>query len=304
MAEVIRTAIRLAELDSPVVIHGAAGTGKGLVARGIHYASRRGQEPFVELDCSGLPEDVLAVELFGDVTRDPEGASGMLVLAGRGTALLRQIQALTPGLQSRLAKTMAQGLAARIFVSTKASARELLSGGLVPELAEQLGREAIRVPALSERDRDLVVIANEVLLDYGLNRREPPKELAPETVDLLLSHTWPGNVRELLHVITAAAERSGGQVVTPEDLVIRVRRESGSVSGKSIHLPEEGASLEWISEEAVRLTLEMTGGNKSQASRILEISRPTLLKKLRNMEARLEAAEAAAARPGEPVFSG
>lgn len=302
MAEVIRTAIRLAEQDSPVIIHGAAGTGKGLVARGIHYASRRGQEPFVELDCSSLPEDVLAMELFGDVTRDPEGATGILTLAGQGTALLRQVQALTPALQSRLAKTMAQGAPARIFVSTKASARELLSGGLIAELAEQLGHDHVRVPSLSERDRDLVVIANEVLLDYGLTRREPPKELAPETVDLLLSHTWPGNVRELLHVITAAAERSGGQVVTPDDLVIRVRRESSSVPGQSINIPEDGASLEWICEEAVRLTLDMTGGNKSQAARILEISRPTLLKKLRSLEARLEAEEAAA-RPVEPVFS-
>ena len=308
MAEVIRTAIELSELDSPVIIHGPAGTGKGLVARGIHYASRRGQEPFVELDCSSLPEDVLAVELFGDVTRDPEGSTGILTLAGRGTALLRQIHTLTPPLQARLARAMAEGIPARIFVASKASARELLSGGgLITSLAEQLGNATMRIPSLSERDRDVVVIANEVLLDYGLNRREPPKELAPETVDVLLSHSWPGNVRELLHVVTAAAERSGSSVLTPDDLVIRVRRESRSHAGRAIPIPDEGATLEWVVEEAVRLTLEITGGNKSHAARILEISRPTLLKKLRSLEARQQKEEIlgnAELMGREPIFLG
>ena len=295
MAEALRTAIRLSEQDSPVIIHGPAGSGKGLLARGIHYASRRGQEPFVELDCSSLPEDVLSVELFGDVARGPDGATGILTLAGRGTTLLRQIQDLAAPLQMRLARALANGTTARVFVSSKTSARELLSGGgIIPELAMELGSERLRVPALTERDRDLVVIANEVLLDYGLSRRESPKELAPETVDALLSHSWPGNVRELLHTITAAAELSAGSVITPEDLVIRVRQASRSMmSTHSIDIPEGGASLEWIAEEAVRLTLEMTGGNKSAASRILEISRPTLLKKLRNLEAREKAEEAA-----------
>ena len=293
MAEALRTAIRLSEQDTPVIIHGPAGCGKGLLARGIHYASRRGQEPFVELDCSSLPEDVLSVELFGDVARGPEGATGILTLAGRGSVMLRQIQDLGPALQMRLARALSNGTDARVFVSSKTSARELLSGGgIVPELAEQMGGERLRVPALTERERDLVVIANEVLLDYGLSRREPPKELAPETVDALLSHTWPGNVRELLHTITSAAERSAGAVITPEDLIIRVRQASTSTSPThSIEIPEEGASLEWIAEEAVRLTLEMTGGNKSAASRILEISRPTLLKKLRSLEARQQAEE-------------
>lgn len=294
MAEALRTAIRLSEQDAPVIIHGPAGSGKGLLARGIHYASRRGQEPFVELDCSSLPDDVLTVELFGDVARGPDGATGILTLAGRGTALLRQIQDLGSALQMRLARALANGTEARVFVSSKTSARELLSGGgIIPELAEQLGSERLRVPALTERERDLVVIANEVLLDYGLSRREPPKELAPETVDALLGHAWPGNVRELLHTVTAAAELSAGSVITPEDLVIRVRQASRSAaSTHSIDIPDGGASLEWIAEEAVRLTLEMTGGNKSAASRILEISRPTLLKKLRSMEARQEAEEA------------
>ncbi len=294
MAEALRSAIRLAEQDAPVIIHGPAGSGKGLLARGIHYASRRGQEPFVELDCANLPEDVLAVELFGDVARGPDGATGILTLAGRGTALLRQIQHLSTTLQMRLARALAAGVDARVFVATKISARELLSSGaMIPELGEQIGNARLRVPALTERERDLVVIANEVLLDYGLSRREPPKELAPETVDALLSHSWPGNVRELLHVVTSAAERSAGAVISPEDLIIRVRRESRSEPTHSIEIPAEGASLEWIAEEAVRLTLELTGGNKSAAARTLEISRPTLLKKLRNLEARQQAQEEA-----------
>jgi len=290
MAEALRSAIRLAEQDAPVIIHGPAGSGKGLLARGIHYASRRGQEPFIELDCANLPEDVLAVELFGDVARGPDGATGILTLAGGGTALLRQIQHLSTALQMRLARALAAGVDARVFVATKISARELLSSGaMIPELAEQIGNARLRIPALTERDRDLVVIANEVLLDYGLSRREPPKELAPETVDALLSHGWPGNVRELLHVVTSAAERSAGAVISPEDLIIRIRRESRSEPTHAIEIPPEGASLEWIAEEAVRLTLELTAGNKSAAARTLEISRPTLLKKLRNLEARQRA---------------
>ena len=306
MAEVIRAAMRIAEENTPVLIYGAAGTGKGLVARGIHYASRRGQEPFVELDCSSLPEDVLGVELFGGDTVASDSATGILKLAGRGTALLRQIQHLSPALQYRLAQTLDNGTEARIFVSTKSSADELFGGAiLVPELIRHVDDARLRIPTLMERDRDLLLIANEVLLDYGLNRREPPKELAPETVDALLSHTWPGNVRELLHVVTTAAERCGGNVITPEDLVIRVRKESRSThQGPAIEIPEEGATLEWITQEAVRLTLDITGGNKSHASRILGISRPTLLKKLRSLEARQREEEATRAQPDEGELLG
>ncbi|MGI9627089.1 MAG: sigma 54-interacting transcriptional regulator [Longimicrobiales bacterium] len=302
MAECIRSATQLANQSNPVVIHGPAGTGKGLVARGIHYASQRNQEPFVELDCSSLPEDVLSREIFGDAS--PEGTTGILALAGRGTALLRQIHALTPSLQFRLVTALGQNPEARIVVSTKGSAGDLLaSDALVAELSRILGDTTLRVPALTERDRDLVLIANEALLDYGLSRREPPKELAPESVDVLLSHTWPGNVRELLHVVTSGAERCGGQVINPDDLEIRVRNRDKAVSshGLSIQIPENGATLEWVAEEAVRIALIMSGGNKSQASRTLGISRPTLLKKLRSLEARQAREEEAATGTPESV---
>ena len=159
MSETIRQAVALAELECPSSSMDQPDPERGYLARGIHYASPRAQQPFVELDCSSLPEDVLAVELFGG-GGPPDGSTGILTLAGRGTALLRQIQNLSSTLQSRLATTMAQGLEARILVSTKSSASDLMArGGLVPELGRLLGNAQIRVPSLTERDRDLMVIA-------------------------------------------------------------------------------------------------------------------------------------------------
>ncbi len=299
MERVIETATQLAATDQSVLIFGAAGSGKGLVARSIHYASDRTKEPFVELDCSALPEEVVAVELFGSEDTGENRSTGLLRLAGRGTALLREVHRMPHALQGRLAYALSRGIGARIMVSSKIPLDTwLLDGRLDPELFRVLSGASIQVPALAPRQGDSILIANEALLDYALNRRQAPKELSPEATDLILEHSWPGNVRELLFVVTAAAASGSGSVIDREDLVIR-RRKTVATSDFSttIEIPLGGVSLKWIEEEAVRITLAMTEGNRSQAARLLGVSRPTLLKKLRSLEARQKAWEELQTRP-------
>lgn len=300
MARVIDTATHLATGDQTVLIFGAAGTGKGLLARGIHYASERSKEPFVELDCAGLPEEVLAVELFGGDSAGDARSTGLLRLAGKGTALLRQIHALSPALQGRLAYTLSREVSARILVSSKVPVESwLLDGRFDQDLFRILNGATLRIPPLTARGQDAVLIANEALLDHGLNRRETPKELSPEATDGLMEHSWPGNVRELLHVVTSAADRAEGHVIDRDDLVIRHRRSTTSKPiSTTIEIPQKGVTMKWIEEEAVRITLELTGGNRSQAARCLGISRPTLLKKIRQLEART----ASAPKEDDPVL--
>jgi len=308
----VREAVELARRvaprrDAPILLVGETGTGKELFARGIHHAGSEPGEPFVPVNCSGLPASLLESELAGhEAAAFPEarGAkAGLLEMAGRGTLFLDDVGELPMVLQSRLLRVLDtrrsrrvgggvdREIRCRILASSSRPLEELVAQGRFrADLFRRLAVFQVSIPPLRERGRDLELLARHFLGAIAEEERRSPRRLAPLALDALYTHRWPGNVRELKHALERASAVSGGAVLEAEHLTIQVRwnRPAASPEGgagwevaEAIRIPPEGKALDEIEKEAVVATLTLTRGNQSAAARILGISRPTLSRKIR-----------------------
>ncbi len=285
-----------------VLIVGETGTGKELFARGIHYAGPSRGEPFVAVNCAAIPETLLESELFGHergaFTDARAQKRGLMELAGSGTLFLDEIGELPPRLQPKLLRALEERRVRRLgglqeieigcrIVAAANTALHDAVGRLEfrEDLYYRLNVFRIALPPLRDREGDVEVLARYFLADLARQQQLEPKTLEPDAVAALRAHTWPGNIRELKNVIEHAAILSDGSSICAEHLMIQQRtmlpatRASGPV--REIRIPPEGKSLDAIEKEAVQMTLQITHGNRSAASRILGISRPTLARKMR-----------------------
>jgi DNA-binding NtrC family response regulator len=285
-----------------VLIIGETGTGKELFARGIHYAGPARGEPFVAVNCAAIPETLLESELFGHergaFTDARAQKKGLMELAGSGTLFLDEIGELPPRLQPKLLRALEDRRVRRLgglqeveITCRLIAAANLSLGDAVArlefreDLYYRLNVFRIALPPLRDRVGDVDLLAGHFLGEMARQQELEPKALAPEALAALRAHTWPGNIRELKNVIEHAAILSEGSTITPDQLMIQQRtlhpatRAGGAP--REIHIPPEGKSLDAIEREAVQHTLEITGGNRSAAARILGISRPTLARKMR-----------------------
>jgi transcriptional regulator with PAS, ATPase and Fis domain len=301
----IRDAVDLARRVSAarrttVLLIGETGTGKELFARGIHYSSTAAHEPFVAINCAAIPEALLESELFGHEKGAFTGAiarkHGLLELAGSGTVFLDEIHQLPPTLQPKLLRALESRAARRLggFDEIVIDCRVIAAAGTMLEQVVATGefREdlfyrlnvfSIAIPPLRDRVEDIDVIAN-FYLEQQTREYQGPRKFSAEAIEAMRNHRWPGNVRELRNVVERAAILSGdARVIRPEHLMIQRRssaRPQSHADGGDIRIPREGKSLAEIEREAVRITLQMTGGNQAAAARLLQISRPTLAKKM------------------------
>ena len=286
-----------------VLIVGDTGTGKGLFARGIHYASPEAQEPFVEVNCAAIPANLLESELFGHergaFTDARARKLGLLELAGAGTLFLDEISELPPNLQPKLLRALEERrfrrvggtdeieARCRLIASSNGSFEDALSEGRFREdLFYRLNVLRINIPALSERGDDRVILARHFMEQISHEMGITPKSFRADAIDILKLHNWPGNVRELKNVIQRAIVLSDGPEINATHLSIFERHRSGESRdddpAQAIHLPDTGMTLAEIEAEALRITLRLTGGNRSAAARILAISRPTIHRKIRD----------------------
>jgi two-component system NtrC family response regulator len=286
-----------------VLIVGDTGTGKELLARTIHYAGLTNGEPFVAVNCASIPEHLLESELFGHergATPDAKSQKrGMLELAGAGTLFLEGISALPQRLQPHLLRAIEDRRVRRLggHEEIRVNCRIVAaSNDALPEAVSRLEfREdlyyrlsvfRITLPPLREREDDVLLLARHFLELVAAEQGLSPKSLKSEAVAALRVHTWPGNVRELKHVIERAAVLCESNTIGAEHLMVQHRTALPAagrmgVAGGEIHIPPAGKSLALIEREAISLTLQLTNGNRSAASRVLGISRPTLARKLR-----------------------
>jgi DNA-binding NtrC family response regulator len=305
-AALARSVQRARELTgtAAVLLSGEAGTGKELLARGVHYAGEGAQHPFLSVNCAAIPDHLLGPELFGTHPELVAGGRpprrGLLELAGPGTVFIDEITVLPPEMQSRLLAAAASRSVVRVggggavpvccrvvFATTTVPEAALVRGSLHPLLFEALANDHVELPPLRDRDGDVVLLAQYFLHllagEHGWVRR-----LAPATVEALEAHSWPGNVRELRQVVERAAALADGPDVRPEHLIVQYRTARSAASqnvppAAEIRIPPWGRPLEEIEAEAVALTLQLTRGNQSAAARLLGISRPTLARKLREL---------------------
>jgi transcriptional regulator with PAS, ATPase and Fis domain len=311
ITEALELAHRVAESPrTTVLLLGETGAGKELFARGIHYAGPNSDQPFVAVNCAAIPETLLESELFGHergaFTDARKRKSGLFELAGTGTLFLDEIHHLPLALQPKLLRVL-ESRRVRLLGGTEeveircrlvAAANPLLeqavaSGAFREDLYYRLNVFTISLPALRERQDDIVLIARQCLAE-SVSESGHVKVLSPAAVEALTSHRWPGNVRELRNVIERAAILSGKErTVRPEHLLIQRRTAATAVdSVGEIRIPRTGKTLAAVEREAIQIALRLTGGNRSAAARMLGISRPRLARKIRDVEEPLASAGA------------
>jgi transcriptional regulator with PAS, ATPase and Fis domain len=269
-----------------VLLLGESGTGKSQLARCIHYQGKRAAGPLVEVHCAALPETLLEAELFGHEKGAFTGAvqrkAGHLAAADGGTLFLDEIAEITQATQVKLLRflqertfvpvgaTEARTVDVRVISATNRDLDEAVrSGAFREDFFYRLNVFAIRVPPLRERREDVLPIAERFLASRGV----PAAKLSSGARDALLARAWPGNVRELENVLERALIVAGEGAVAPEHL--------GAAPGASrprraADLLTDGFDLDGFERELVYAAIERAGGNKTQAARLLGVTRRRL----------------------------
>jgi PAS domain S-box-containing protein len=288
MAELFETIREVTDVDLPVLIQGESGTGKELVAAAIHKEGPRAQRPFIPVNCSALPENLLESELFGHVRGAFTGAvrdkKGRFELADGGTIFLDEVGDLTPPIQVSLLRVLqektiervggegVQQVDVRVISATHKDLRRLVEQGKFREdLFYRLCVLPISVPPLRDRIEDLSLLADAILNQLRLRGQER-HVLSPEALEILKQHRWPGNVRELQNAIGFACVKCRGPVIEACHLPPSISR-SATESAK----PRLGRRPK-LTPAAVLKTLEENGGNRMEAARTLGVTRATIYK--------------------------
>lgn len=234
MAKAVKDAKRIADLDAPVLIFGETGTGKEIIARACHQASRRGEHEFLALNCGALPDNVAETELFGyapGAFNQPDGKAGLLELAAGGTLLLDEVADMSPQLQAKLLRVLEDGQYRRVgddkalavdvrFVcTTSRDLGQLVEDGKFREdLYYRLNVLTLVMPALRERKPDILPLAESFILQHSTKLGRRPAALSKSCVDFLQQYPWPGNVRQLQNALYRALSLLDGNEITKEDI--------------------------------------------------------------------------------------
>ncbi len=283
--------------SATVLLTGETGTGKELLAQAIHYNGPRRENPFVELNCSAIPANLLESELFGHergaFTDARRAKPGLLEVADGGTLFLDEIGELPFELQGKLLKvledkrvrrvggTRSQEVDIRIIAATNRDlAAEVAEGSFREDLYYRLSVIPIHLPPLRERGDDILLLADHFIDALSQEYDMPRPELSRDLRDRLLTHPWPGNVRELRNAIERALLLGAEGRLRSEDLFMETSAKVTAAGGGVTPFP---APMEAIELAAVRAMLERTGGNKSAAARHLAISRSRLHRALQRI---------------------
>jgi len=289
--DVLDMAGRVAASDATVLITGERGTGKELVAKGVHFNSARSQGPFVAVNCAAIPESLIESELFGHVKGAFTGAvrdkEGKFELAEGGTILLDEIGDLRIDLQAKILRVLQErvvdrvGDAApipvdvRVIASTNRDLEQAIKEEKFREdLYDRINVVALRMPPLRERRDDIPVLVSHFLKKFN---KDTSVSIDKETLGILVAYGWPGNVRELESVVERASVLKRGSTITRADLPEKLLRERTGVEDIILNLPEQGISLEDLEKSLIIKALDKHKGNQTHAAEYLGITRPTLI---------------------------
>jgi DNA-binding NtrC family response regulator len=291
MQEVLATVERVAPTNSTVLLGGESGVGKDLIAHVIHEKSRRAAGPFIKINSTAIPENLLESELFGYEKGAFTGAStskpGKFELADKGTLFLDEIGDVPPATQvkllrvlqerefERLGGTRTVKVDVRLLAATNRDLRAALEEGTFREdLYYRLNVVPIDIASLRERKEDIPDLANLFLARFSKDSGRQIRGIAPAAMQLLRGHYWPGNVRELQNVIERACALAAGPELDVADIHLDLPR--NRVDGGGDRFLPEGMTLDQWEDEMIREALKRAGGNKSQAARLLGLSRNAL----------------------------
>jgi len=299
MQEVFSLAGKVAPYSTTILITGESGTGKELVARGIHLAGKGKDAPFVAVNCGSIPENLLESEFFGYVKGAFTGADkdkkGLFEEADQGTLFLDEIGELPLDLQVKLLRVLqeqevrrvgavkSQSINVRVLAATNRDLAALVKqGGFREDLFYRLNVITVHIPSLREHPEDIPVLCRFFLDKFVIRLGIQVQGIAPAAMDLLMQYAWPGNVRELENVLERALILTDKDSILPEHLPVqfgakgeqrRIDDFFGTYSLKKAKIIME--------KRLIQRAMEHTGGNKSKAAQLLELSYPALLSKLK-----------------------
>jgi DNA-binding NtrC family response regulator len=291
MQEVLATVERVGPTNATVLLGGESGVGKDLVARAIHEKSRRANGPFLKINSTAIPENLLESELFGFEKGAFTGAvaakPGKFELADKGTLFLDEIGDVPPAIQVKLLRVLQEReferlggtktikVDVRLIAATNRDLREALEQGTFREdLYYRLNVVPIDIAPLRERREDIPDLVNLFISRFAGESGKVIEGISPQAMQILVNYHWPGNVRELQNIVERASALSKGPQLEASDIHIDVRP-SKSGNGAPGFLPE-GMTLEQWEDEMVQEALRRASGNKSQAARLLGLSRNAL----------------------------
>ena len=296
-----KMAQQVAATDATVLLEGPTGAGKELFAQAIHYASPRRAKPFVALNCSAFPRELLESELFGYKKGAFTGAStdkkGLFEEANGGTLFLDEIGELEAGAQAKLLRalesqeftklgdTRPTRVNVRVLAATNRNLRqEADAGHFRADLYYRLSVVTLPVPALSARRGDVPVLVDHFARHFAAKLRQQPLRFTPEALQALDHYTWPGNVRELKNVLERAA------ILAPADRPVEVDDLPLEVQLAALHTAtpagtsDDPRTLRNVERQHVQRILQECGGNKTEAARVLGIAHTTLYRKIQDFE--------------------
>lgn len=280
-----------------VAIYGESGTGKEVLARAIHFAGESMENPFVAINCAGVPSSLLETELFGHVKGAFTGAdkdrAGKFEIAHGGTILLDEIGDMPLEIQAKLLRVLQEQTFERlgsntplqadlrVIIATHKNLAEMVQQGRFREdLYHRVTTFPIFLPPLRERREDIPNLADYFLNQFRSQLGKPVPGLSQRALDLLLEYRWPGNIRELKNCLERAAILTDGELIKPSHLIISHgaldRRMPAGDSGKirfQVELKPEECSLQAIIDRVLETALEKCGQNKSKAAELLRIDR-------------------------------
>jgi DNA-binding NtrC family response regulator len=324
MRELFQLLETVSASGSTILVTGETGTGKEVVARAIHHNSPRRAQRFVALNCGAIPETLLEAELFGHVRGAFTGAigtrQGRLEQANKGTLFLDEVGTMSWAMQMKLLRVLQEReferigdthtikVDVRVIAATNSDLQKMVAEGAFREdLFYRLNIIPIHLPPLRERKEDIPLLVQHFLKkfsspDLGPAAAKSDAGRTPESAARMLSvsqqamrclmaYSWPGNVRQLENAIERAVALSGGRnQIETSDLTADIQQASQAAAAPDVSLPEGGIDFEGyisrIEYGLIRRALEKTGGNKGQASKLLNLKRTTLVEKLKRLEPR------------------
>ena len=295
MKHVLGAIAKAASTPATVLITGQSGTGKELVARAIHYSSKRASAPFLPVNCGGIPETLLESELFGYVkgafTGALESRAGFFQTADGGTIFLDEVSETSLAMQVKLLRvlqekeicmvgsTQPRKVNVRILAATNKDLLSLVKKGSFREdLYYRLNVIVIVLPPLQDRGDDILLLAKHFARKYSVEAEKAEPRFTEKALEMLRNYAWPGNVRELENVVNSLVVMTDSDLIDGPDLPALMRYAGARETGLQRTLSE-------VEVEHIRNVLASVRGNKTRAAEILGIDRKTLREKMKRLEA-------------------
>lgn len=293
MARVKKMILKMAGSGSTVLIRGESGVGKERIARAVHKSSPRSSYPFHAVNCAAINENLIESEMFGHERGSFTGAHalkrGLFEVADRGTLFLDEIAELNTSMQAKLLRALQEKeilrvggtqplkVDVRVLAATNRDLKAMVSDGRFREdLFYRINVLAIEIPPIRERPDDIPVLVAHFLAKYNRVSNQPSRRMSAAAAKVILSYGWPGNVRQLESVIERATLMCEGDTIEVEDIPYEIRQSEMERTTSAFKLPAEGTSLDEVERSLIIQAMQRTGGNITQAAKLLGISFRTL----------------------------